>query len=378
MIEFHKIKNLIELIQVLSDEDIPEKEYKRYIDLYLEDKARRNEIPLTGHFELTPFCNLDCKMCYVHLKENQFKKNSLKSTGFWKRTIKEAYDRGMRSATLTGGECLTYPGFEEVYTYLYGLGVQPGILSNGLLMDKHRLDFFKQYPPKSIQITVYGSSDDAYEKVTGHRVFQVVHRHVIALKDAGLPVKLSITPNEFMREDTQPLLKYLQGLDIPFNINANLIPPRKNTGRKVYDLSVDEYVELFKLRSKLNNKELETIDISELPDPSHDGIKMTGLICGAGRSSFGIKYDGQMCPCLSLDEISVDIESLGFEEAWHAINKASAEYPRPEECGNCVYKDRCLPCLAMHKNASQKGHCDSRICERTRKLVSAGFIPAPR
>ena len=34
---------------------------------YLYRKATAAGIPLSGTFELTPVCNVDCKMCYVRL-----------------------------------------------------------------------------------------------------------------------------------------------------------------------------------------------------------------------------------------------------------------------------------------------------------------------
>ena len=34
---------------------------------------RENDIPGVGLFELTPLCNLDCKMCYVHLQDSSLK-----------------------------------------------------------------------------------------------------------------------------------------------------------------------------------------------------------------------------------------------------------------------------------------------------------------
>ena len=33
-------------------------------------KADKLGIPLSGTFELTPRCNLDCKMCYIHKRAN--------------------------------------------------------------------------------------------------------------------------------------------------------------------------------------------------------------------------------------------------------------------------------------------------------------------
>ena len=43
--------------------------YTRYID-FLTYKAAQAGIPLSGTFELTARCNLDCKMCYIHKKAN--------------------------------------------------------------------------------------------------------------------------------------------------------------------------------------------------------------------------------------------------------------------------------------------------------------------
>lgn len=377
MIEKQSPKNLIELIKTLEKDNIPKQSYIDHIDLFLEQKARINGVPLTGSFELTPFCNLDCKMCYVHLSNLQYDKNNLLPVEIWKDLIKQTYNAGMRNASLTGGECLTYPGFDDIYLFLYSLNVIPSILSNGILLDKKRIEFFKQYPPKMIQVTVYGSSEDAYEKVTGHRVFQTVYNNLLLLKENKIPVKMSITPNSFLKDDIWNLLNLLQKMKIPYNINANLIPPRANTGRLTHDLTIDEYVEIFKYRSAMNLHSLTNVDPSELPDENHGKSKKYGLICGAGRSSFGIKYDGAVTPCLSLGDISVNPFESGFLDAWKKINTLANNYPLPEECGDCIYHDRCLPCIAMHLNAPQPGHCDPRICERTKKLVSAGFIPIP-
>ena len=88
---------------------------------YLEARARKQGVPIHGQFELTPLCNLNCKMCYVHLTADKMDDRSLLTVKQWKDLIRQAYEGGMLTAALTGGECLTYPGFEEVYLYLHSL-----------------------------------------------------------------------------------------------------------------------------------------------------------------------------------------------------------------------------------------------------------------
>ena len=258
------------------------------------------------------------------------------------------------------------------------MGIKPSVLTNGVLIDQKRISFFKQYPPRIIQITLYGSSEDAYERVTGHRVFHTVIHNLRMLRDAEIPVKRSITPNKYMEKEVRSLFETIEEFGFEYTINANLVLPRENTGRDLQDLPIDRYVEIYKISAEMKkNITLSPIDPNELPDDINVSNKKYGLVCGAGRSMFGITYEGKLIPCISLHEISADPIKCGFKNAWKQVNEIVEKYPFPEECGDCVYFKRCLNCVAMHKNAPQKGHCDRRICERTKRLICEGFIPLP-
>ncbi len=39
--------------------------YEAALTQYLFQKASRARLPLSGTFELSPVCNLNCRMCYV-------------------------------------------------------------------------------------------------------------------------------------------------------------------------------------------------------------------------------------------------------------------------------------------------------------------------
>ena len=43
----------------------PERYVEPRLTQYLFDRASRTLTPLSGTFELSPVCNLACKMCYV-------------------------------------------------------------------------------------------------------------------------------------------------------------------------------------------------------------------------------------------------------------------------------------------------------------------------
>ena len=51
-------------------------------------KSAKSFIPIHGHFELTPLCNLNCKMCYIHLLDSQIKEMPIISQEQWMFMVK--------------------------------------------------------------------------------------------------------------------------------------------------------------------------------------------------------------------------------------------------------------------------------------------------
>ena len=155
-------------------------EFQNYRDFsgYMDFKAREKGIPVRGQFELTPLCNFNCGMCYVHLNRDQLNGRNLLSVDDWKSIMYQAWQAGMMYTTVSGGECLTYPGFEELFLYLHGLGCNVEVLTNGLLLNEKRIRFFQEHMPSNIQITLYGWNNDVYERVTGQRAYITVTENI--------------------------------------------------------------------------------------------------------------------------------------------------------------------------------------------------------
>ena len=367
-------ESIFDLLDILKEKGVHQEEYWKYITTFLENKARRLHIPIHGNFELTPLCNFNCKMCYVHLSNEQFDTSNLLQVTQWMDLANQAQKAGMRSVTLTGGECLTYPGFDELYTKLVLAGLKVGIQSNGYYINEKHIKLFEKYSLSGIRITLYGSNNDSYESVTGVRAFTQVYNNILKLRDAGLDVTISITPNSYSGDDIIDLIDLVEEMHIHYEINPWLMTPRENTGRKKDDLSMDNYLKIYHHLSEINHKVVKPVDWNDIPEENHSENQCFGVRCGAGRSAFGIKYDGSMCPCLSLDDISFKPLIIGFEKAWHQINVAVESYPIPLECGDCVFRMQCLSCIAIHKKVLNDGHCDPMVCKRVKLLVKEGFI----
>ena len=62
---------------------------------YLFEKANRNKTPLTGTFELSPVCNMDCKMCYVKMTRDEVnQEGGERSEEEWLELAKERMEAG--------------------------------------------------------------------------------------------------------------------------------------------------------------------------------------------------------------------------------------------------------------------------------------------
>ena len=372
-LNYAEIRNLPELITILRENDIPENQFWIHVAAYQDRKAREKGIPLSGLFELTPLCNLDCKMCYVHLNHNQLQGKGLLSVDQWKNIMAQAHALGMKSVTLSGGECLTYPGFDEIYMFLRQMGIQPSIKTNGILLNEERISFFEIYKPRSINITLYGSSNEAYEKVTGHAVFDTVYDNLQKLKKVNFPVSLSITPSIDMFDDLGGVFELVHQLGFPSSFNIALFKPREETGRELHDLSPEQYAEIYKMVSSEDASKMIPLQEDDLPECGKFGDPSFGLRCGAGRSSFNVSWDGYITSCNNLQSLKVSLLNRSFSEAWNLVHEDAISYPLPIECTNCAYDKVCFSCAAFRGNGAEKGHCNPEICKRTKLFVREGI-----
>ena len=359
------------------------KELNRYREFnhFLDRKAREKGIPILGQFELTPLCNFSCKMCYVHLTKAQMQERNLLTVEDWKDLIHQAWKAGMIDATLTGGECLTYPGFKEIYLYLQSLGCEVSVLTNGALIDDDWIRFFQKNKPAGIQITLYGQNEEVYERVTGQRNFTKVTENIRKILAAGLPLDLAVTPSKYLGQDAFDTIRLAKTFNVNVSVNNALMSPREETGRSGQkdDSDIDFYVKLKSLLAGKEENEIQSVPEDRLPPiggPVHE-CSQCGLQCGGGRSSFNIDWKGNMYPCNQLYMVKSFPLRTSFSEAWKQMNQIVERWPRVPECEGCAYESVCSNCAGQVIRFTKPGKQPFQLCERTRYLVQHGVLDIP-
>ena len=345
--------------------------YNQFINEAVKN-ARETDTPICGNFELTPLCNLDCKMCYVHLSDPTVKERML-SGDQWIDLMGQAIDHGMVTALLTGGEAMTHPDFKRIYMYLIDHGVSVRLKTNGILLNRDMIDLLTEYPPYLLDVSLYGCDGESYKAVTGHDVFETVTANVRAAIAAGLPVRLMITPSAYMLPWVDKIMEYAKtfGADDVI-VNPMLMEANPNTGRRMEDfgLSLEENERILRRRLEMfprvtkSQTEEEAEFMGEIP-AEEPHILPRGLYCNAGRTTFAMNWDGAMGPCLDFprDVICADVKHIGFEAAWREVNRGVKDYKVPDECRACSHNTKCHYCPVQHKSLAAQRRCVAASCD---------------
>ena len=188
------------------------KELKRESPLTskLFSKASSIRLPLSGTFELSPICNFTCKMCYVRKTSEEVLQHdrTMLTCEQWIQIAEDAKRMGMLYLLLTGGEPFLWPDFWRLYEHLSQMGFVLSINTNGSMINEEIVEKLKKDVPSRINITLYGASDETYERLCGIKgAFKKVDRAITLLRSAGIPVKLNCSLTPYNADDISAMIQ---------------------------------------------------------------------------------------------------------------------------------------------------------------------------
>jgi len=354
----------------------PQHSQAEWCDFYLKNRARKLGCMLFLQCELTPLCNLDCKMCYVHLDPKQAGDRIL-TTEQWLSIFEQAVAHGVYTVCLSGGEAMLHPGFWEIYDYLHSKGVLVTLFTNGLLLTQQTVDRLAKKQPKGIQISMYGCSNDGYLHVTGVPAFHCVESALERLNRAGIPFRVAVTPSSYLYPEIDALLHYLHEKKYPYRVNTALFPARKETGREIEsaELTPLQWGTIWELFSQLEEKSCVFAPAHPLLSAGRPVSPTDGISCDSGVTSAHIDYMGRMNGCSALPLTNADVLALGLEQAWQLVRKQSGLRRLPPKCLECAVRSRCHFCPGEHYASEEPAYCNEKVCSRTEVYLEHGILP---
>ena len=219
----------------MSDDFEPACRRMEWLDPFYKqvwEKAFAEGIPISGTFELTPRCNFNCKMCYVHLQPEEIPQNGVELTAKeWLRIAKEAKAAGTTWVCVTGGEPLLHPEFPEIWQSLTEMGFFLTLQTNASLVRGKMLDLLERCPPRQAKVTLYGTDDEVYQAVCGvEQGFTRVNEGIHNLMSLGIPVTLVSTVIRQNRDDVERMAFYAYRHGLKWLPTASVKPSLRGAG----------------------------------------------------------------------------------------------------------------------------------------------------
>jgi radical SAM protein with 4Fe4S-binding SPASM domain len=310
----------------------------------LNRQVLEKRIPVNGSIELTFRCNLRCAHCYCNLpaSEQDAINNELKTEEIL-RIFDQIADAGCLWLLITGGEPLLRKDFFETYIYAKKKGFLITLFTNGTLMTPEIADHLTEWPPHSVEITLYGATRSTYEKITGvPGSFERCKKSIDLLLERKLPLELKTMAMTLNHDEVFQIKEFAEGLGVKFRfdpvLNSRLDGSKAPCNLR---LSPEEVIDL-DLGDEKRVKEWQRFCEKFIgPHPS-DYL----FVCGAGLSNFHIDPYGQMTACLMTRFREYDLRRGSFAEGWYQWMpeflklKPTGDYP----CGKCDLIALCGQC----------------------------------
>ncbi|MGB7630679.1 MAG: radical SAM protein, partial [Candidatus Deferrimicrobium sp.] len=324
--------------------------------LPLWGKLQEKSLPLSFEVEITARCNNNCGHCYINLPPDdraarKRELSVLETAGL----AAQAVQLGAVWCLITGGEPLLRPDFADLYLVLKRAGLLVSVFTNATLLTEAHAALFREFPPRDIEVTVYGVTRDTYERVTRKPgSYDQFRRGLALLMQSGVRVRLkavAIQSNfsehaaiaDFCRAHTRDYFRFDPQLHLRFDGDSD-----RNDEIRAERLAPEQIIALEQAdekRMRVLRKDCDTLIQQEACHPGCDHL----FHCGAGRRSFTIGYDGRFRLCSSLwaPDTVYDLRQGTLSAAWHDFVPRVREMrsTKPElvkTCRPCRLVNLCL------------------------------------
>jgi radical SAM protein with 4Fe4S-binding SPASM domain len=326
----------------------------------LWERLGEKRVPFSFELEITARCNNDCRHCYINLPVGDMlaKKNEL-TVGQIAKIADQASLMGSLWCLLTGGEPLLREDFAEIYLMLKKKGLLVSVFTNACLLTPEHIELFIKYPPRDIEVTTYGASQDTYEKVSrrpgSYAAFRrgldlLLKRNInVRLKAMALRSNFHELPAmaAFCRQHTKDYFRFDPLLHLRFDGDA--VRNREIIAER---LSPAEIVAIEQADDERSESMKKSCDLLIFPAGGHADCRHL-FHCGAGNGSFTVSYDGlfRLCSSLWHPDCVYDLKKGTLAAAWSEfvlkVRSLTSDDPEfLEKCRSCPIINLCLWCPA--------------------------------
>lgn len=329
-------------------------------------KASRARIPLAACFELTRRCSFRCVHCYLgDQKEiHQHRRKEL-DTDAVIRLLDEMVEAGTLFLHLTGGDPMLRSDFVEIYQHAVRRGLLVTVFCNGSLITDKIIRTFVQYPPRVVEITLYGANATTFDTVTQKAgSFVACMKGIDRLRQAKVRLRLKTMVMTLNAEEFQDMRRMAEDRGLQFRHDCSLhaaLPNEDNGGKSNIGNDLHD-----PLQYRLPPEQAAAVDMSV----NEVAVKLTKQVqsaplekrsnklyqCIAGKSAFHVTPYGRLQPCLMIVQTyGLTLGRNGIQGGWNGklkkLTKCTATTSFP--CNSCPDRGRiCTICPGVFSLAN--------------------------
>jgi radical SAM protein with 4Fe4S-binding SPASM domain len=319
---------------------VPEMQYADF-SLRLHGKGANQGLPLAGSIELTRRCNLRCAHCCLNLPLSA--KGELDSETV-ERIFSEMAEAGCLWLLLTGGEPLVREDFTRLYTFAKNKGFLLNLFTNATLVTPEHVSLLKDLKPFKLEVTVYGATEQTYERVTRVRgSFRRCLKGVEQLASTGASLCLKTMALTLNQEEVFGVEALAKRFGATFRFDP-LVTARVDGGAGP-------------LKVRLTPEQALRVDMSD-PRRVRSWVDLRNRFggeprdahllfqCGAGINTFYVDAEGALLLCVTARFWRYDLTKGHFREGWEQVKQTrrKLERSRPSACSTCRLLVMCGQC----------------------------------
>jgi radical SAM protein with 4Fe4S-binding SPASM domain len=327
----------------------------------LWEKTKEKRIPFSFELDITARCNNDCRHCYINLPAGDRKaKGRELSLVEIKEIVDEAVSLGALWCLITGGEPLLREDFSAIYLHMKKKGLLVSVFTNATLVTEEHTRLFQKYPPRDIEVTVYGVTPETYERVSRRAgSYAAFMRGLALLIESEIKVRLKAMALRSNLHEMPEIARFCRGrtgdyfrldpfLHLRYDGNQE-----RNEGIRSERLSPEEIAAL----EASDPERFEALQESCGRLIASDSVfaHCNHLFhCGAGNDNFNVSYDGlfRLCQSLWHPGCIYDLKKGNLKEAWQTFIPQVREMRSNrseflERCCGCSIVNLCMWCPAF-------------------------------
>jgi radical SAM protein with 4Fe4S-binding SPASM domain len=308
-------------------------------------------VPIEVSLEITRRCPLTCQHCYNNLAMGDLAaRNSELTKEEYFAILTELAEMGVIWLLFTGGEIFARKDFLEIYTFAKRKGFLITLFTNGILINEQIADYLREFPPFSIEITLYGRTKRTYESLTqSPGSYERCLRGIHLLLERGLPLKLKTVGTKINQHEVTRMKEFAEielGTEFKFD---SLINPRIDCSQApvAVRLSPEEVVALDMHWAKLAAEHRKNLEREMAAPPSSTNRAVYS--CGGGIKTFAIDPNGKMSICVLSHQDTYDIRLGSVRQGWDEfllkVRQKQQARP-PSKCAQCRIRSVCSMCPA--------------------------------